>query len=149
MWEISTFLQISSFFKALCFGCILCVVADIVRTIERVLKMPLLIVLFVDSLVSFSAALCTFCFLLATTLGEIRFYVLFGIGCGFLLFRKTLSRYICTGVSFGVHFFIICTVWLQNFFKKMLKSVFNFVGKVVNKVNFIKKRFLFKKRLEN
>lgn len=149
MWEIDILLQITAFLKAVVLGAIFCVFADLVRSFEGVLGLNLFFTLVVDGVASLICAVVTFCFFIATTLGEIRFYVILGVVIGFIILRKTLSYYLCNIIIKFLNFVIQCLRILSDFSQKNLKKLFT-IFKSMKKVRFFsKKRLLFKKRLEN
>ena len=84
-----------SFGCSVVFGIILCLVYDVFRALRKTVSHTITLTFFEDLLFSFLAAVTTFLFLLSTTNGEIRGYVLLGAVFGFILSRLTISRIFC------------------------------------------------------
>ena len=91
MWEISNLNQISSFLRSILLGGIFCSIFDFFRSLRKEFYHSVYAVFIEDLLCFLIWAPITFCFLLATTNGELRFYVFFGIIFGFWVFRVALS----------------------------------------------------------
>lgn len=123
MWEINSLLQTFAFLKAVAFGMLFCITLDFVRSVEGALKLNIFFTIVADILVSAAFSIITFCFLLSTTYGEIRFYVLLGIGIGFVLIRKTVSK-----------FFLKFFVWIWDLISKIYQSIRRFAAKIVRKI---------------
>lgn len=109
MWEINNLSQLAGFANSFFFGCIFCVVYDIFRAVRAVAKQSTWAVFTEDIIYSLICAVAAFCLLLSVTGGELRVFVIFGLGCGFAAFRMTLSR----------------------FFLFVFKKVFSFVFKII------------------
>ena len=92
MWEISNHLQLLGFLRAAALGGIFCFVYDILRGYRRSSECSDFAVFLQDIIYFFVIAPITFCFLLATTNGELRLYIFFGILVGFVLIRLTISK---------------------------------------------------------
>ena len=92
MWEISNQLQLLSFFRASVLGGIYCLAYDLLRGYRKVNEGSAISVFFQDLIYFLLITPVTFCFLLATTNGELRLYIFSGIVLGFVLIRLTLSK---------------------------------------------------------
>lgn len=120
MWEISAFSQITGFLYALCLGAVFSIIHDILKAVNKAVKITA-IYIFIEDILFFSfAAFITFCFFLVTTGGEIRAYILTGIFIGYALYAVTLSKIIFPVIY---KFFIIIkkvkrkvTGWLRPIF---------------------------------
>lgn len=93
MWEISNLSQLTGFAYSALFGCIFCLAYDILRASRTVVKPGVWAVFTEDIIYALICAPVAFCLLLAVTGGELRIFVFFGLLCGFVLFRLTLSRF--------------------------------------------------------
>ncbi len=92
MWEISNSLQSLTFIYSLALGFIFCVAYDILRAIRSAVKTSDITVFFEDIIFFVISSFITFIFLLATTNGEVRGYVIVGIILGFMINFLTFSR---------------------------------------------------------
>lgn len=92
MWEINNSLQLSGFLYSCVLGAIYCVVYDFLRAVRSGNRTSAFIVFFQDIFYFTAAAISCFCFLLATTNGELRFYAILGILIGFVITRLTVSK---------------------------------------------------------
>lgn len=100
MWEISNLRQTAAFLYSILLGGMLCVAYDALRGIRTVFSSDFWAVLFEDLIYFTACAVAVFCFLLATTNGEIRFFVLVGIVLGFAALRITASNFILKAFLF-------------------------------------------------
>lgn len=94
MWEINNSLQILTFIRAVVFGIIICIVYDIIRSFKTVFKFSDFSIVVSDILFCVCLTPFIFCFLLATTNGELRGYVAVGILTGFFAIRLTVSKFL-------------------------------------------------------
>ena len=94
MWEISSALQLQTSVCSFFLGSLLCVFYDVIKAFRLSSGSKTTAVFAADIIFSFVAAIITFLFLLSTTNGEIRGYVLFLEALGFLIFRFTLSKFL-------------------------------------------------------
>lgn len=132
MWEIDIAKQAVSFLEALCLGVLFCILFDILRSVQSVFKFKTVFLFFTDFLVTFICALAAFCFLLATTLGEIRFYVILGIGLGFILIRKTISKFVIKFLSAVFATLLKGKATVSQFLRKILKKSTTFIKNIKN-----------------
>lgn len=93
MWEISNLSQLTGFAYSALFGCIFCLAYDILTASRTVVKPGVWAVFAEDIIYALICSPVAFCLLLAVTGGELRIFVFFGLLCGFVLFRLTLSRF--------------------------------------------------------
>ena len=120
MWEINNNLQAVSFLRAVLLGFIFCFLYDFLRAIRK-FGLNSNIKVFVDDLTFFAViSPITFCFLISTTNGELRFFIIMGIIAGFLVFRAVLSR--------------LVLLILEAIIGLLLKA-FRFFYKLVNKIS--------------
>ena len=92
MWEISVSSQAQTFIYALLLGAILCFIYDLIRA-TRFLGADSFVAVFIgDVFFWLVSAITVFIFLVATTNGEIRGYVLWSSAVGFLLYRFTIGK---------------------------------------------------------
>ena len=118
MWEINNNLQAVSFLRALILGFIYCICYDILKALRKVGLNSKRNVFTEDIIYFILISPITSIFLLATTNGELRFYIIIGIIFGFLSFKLTVSK-----------FFVFI---LEYIFKKIyyfLKSILNIIDK--------------------
>ncbi len=142
MWEISNATQVMNFLYSIALGVIFAIIYDIFRSI-RVVKVHSAIMVFLEDIFYFSIiSTATFIFLLAVTYGEIRAFVIIGIGIGFLLFFLTLSRYflkiltyIFNSISSLFKFFIAGFYYIfekiDYFISSFLKNTLKYCKKVL------------------
>lgn len=92
MWEINNSLQTLTFLRSFIFGMIIKFVYDILRSVSVSFKFSKVSVLVCDVIFMISLIPIVFCFLLVTTNGFIRAYVITGIIIGIVIFSLTLTR---------------------------------------------------------
>lgn len=120
MWEIDIELQIFHLGLAAALGGIFCLLYDLFRAIRLAVKCSDIAVFFQDILYFCILAPVTFCFLLSTTNGQVRGYIIFGIVTGFAITRCTLSFLLMKIYSFLLK-------WVFAFFgavKRIKEAVF-------------------------
>jgi len=115
MWEINSNLQIATFLYSLILGVIFEIFYDVFRAMRKILSHKNIAVFIEDVVYFLVISLITFLFLLGFTNGEVRAYILFGIGVGFYLFYKLFSRYILCFLTF-------ITKWIFKVFSLILKA---------------------------
>ncbi len=93
MWEINSALQILFFCYSICLGIIYCLFYDVLRAIRKAIKISDFSVFLQDIFYFVVIAFVTFIFLIATTNGEIRGYIIFAILIGFLVCFCTISKF--------------------------------------------------------
>lgn len=143
MWEINNFFQWLSFGRAIIFGFLLCLVYDVLRLDIFIFKKGVVAQIINDLIFWIIAMVTTFCFLLATTGGQVRMYVFIGMGIGFLAFKLTLSRFIFWCVKPIRKFYIA----VSKRYKKLILKLQNFSPFVLINKNMKKLLcFLSKKR---
>ena len=126
MWEISNLNQISSFLRSILLGGIFCIIFDVFRSIRKEFNNSVYAV-FAEDLLCFSIwAPVTFCFLLATTNGELRFYVFFGIISGFWIFRFALSPLLLVFITSILKFFTLIIRFISEFCARLRWYILRF-----------------------
>ncbi len=83
MWEISSNLQIANFLRAVLLGGFFCLLYDLFSAARKAGANSTAAVFLQDIFYFVIIAPITFCFLLATTNGEVRAYIIFGVFLGF------------------------------------------------------------------
>ena len=111
--------QAANVFLSLCLGVILCAFYDIIRATRKAGADSFAAVFIGDIFFWLVSAFAVFLFLIATTNGEIRGYVLFFAAVGFILYRLTLGRAV---------FYL-------------LQSFFIFLARVLRKTMFLSAKF--------
>ena len=96
MWEINSNFQILSFFYSLVLGGIYSLIYDIFKSFRLSFKFSVFWILLSDIFYFSFISIITFCFLLATTGGEVRLFILLGCITGFFIIRATLSKIFVT-----------------------------------------------------
>ncbi len=91
MWEINSTAQLFNTLAALCFGIIVSLAYDIIRALRKAYNYSALSVFLQDVGFSFLVAISVFTFLLSTTNGELRGYVIMALSGGFIISRLTIS----------------------------------------------------------
>lgn len=107
MWEINNSLQLLGFARAAGLGVIICLVYDIFRAFRKAKKYDTFTIFFQDIFFSFFITFAVFLFLLSTTNGELRAFVLIGIFIGFFICRFTVSP-----LLFKLIFFILSKIFM-------------------------------------
>ena len=92
MWEISVNGQITGFFCSLVLGAALSLLYDIIRSFVKTWFDNSFAVFAGDLLFWIISAIAVFIYLMGATNGEIRGYVLFSAGAGFLFCRSTVGK---------------------------------------------------------
>lgn len=94
MWEIDSLKQLENFGFSVLLGALLCFLYDIIFSVRHVNRFSWLKTFVCDILFWIISALLVYCFLLATVNGEVRWYLLFGAGVGFLIIRVSFTKII-------------------------------------------------------
>ncbi len=131
MWEISAVLQIQSFIYSIILGAIFSLIYDFFRTYRNIKTHSSITVFLEDIFYFFIISIITFIFLLSTTNGEIRFYILFGILFGFIIFHIFFSKYI-----------LRCLLYLFNKIKRFLILIKKLIYRFFNKIDYYSMIFL-------
>ena len=92
MWEIDVSGQIYTLLFSLALGGAFCILFDLYKALRIQMQFSAVAVFVWDVILLSLFGVVDFLFFLATTNGEIRGYVLFVEGLGFVLFRLTVSR---------------------------------------------------------
>lgn len=143
MWEISNYLQLLSLFRSIIFGCIIFFVYDILRSMTISFKFSNINIFITDIIFCIVLIPFVFCFLIATTNGELRGYIFAGLIIGMFLWKYTLSR-----------FYFSFLLKLNNLFYKVFdwtnRGIFSIFSAIYLyfSIFFKKSLFLFKKILK-
>lgn len=137
-----------SFLIAVATGAVLCIIYDFFRVIRLAVSSKPTTVFFEDLLYAIIYAIITFCILLLRCSGRLRFFIFAGEGVGFLLFRKSFSRFIIYVFSKVINGIKICVFWAQSRFLKPIFNVFDKYHKIVVK-NVKKVKEIAKKSLQH
>ena len=131
MWEISATNQSVTFLLSCALGGVLCLVFDILRSIRKVKEFGKVAIFFQDILFFVFCALVTFCFLLATTAGELRGFVLVGMVLGAVFLRLTLSRFFVVALSFILNLALRLCGTVKTVFSRFYSLIFDFFLKII------------------
>ncbi len=150
MWEISNFFQVIGVLRAFVLGAIFCLVYDFLRALRKSGINSDSAVFWQDIIFFVFISPISFCFLLATTNGELRAYFFIGLLVGFIGFRLTLSF-----LALKVMLKIIFT-YLKAFskFKLVINHIFRRIYKIycliheIFRKNLLKLIICFKKLLK-
>ncbi|MBR4973605.1 MAG: spore cortex biosynthesis protein YabQ [Clostridia bacterium] len=91
MWEISNSSQLNSLLYSIAFGAIICIFYDILRATRFVFKFKNITIFLQDLFFFIFLAISIFSFLLVTTNGQLRGYIILGVVIGFSVCRLTIS----------------------------------------------------------
>ncbi len=91
MWEINNGLQLLTFARSLGLGVIICLCYDVLRALRKVCSFSTVGIFLQDIIFSLLTGFIVFLFLLSVTNGEMRGYVLMGLGMGFVAGRLSIS----------------------------------------------------------
>ncbi len=139
MWEISNTLQAVDFSRAIIFGIVICAFYGLFAALRKIGFDSNLAVTFEDIFFILIVSPLIFLFLIATTNGEIRFYIGVGLLSGFFIFKITLFKVFV----FILSKFLLLIMLVKDFFKKSVIKIINFfavfIMKMVKKLIFLKK----------
>lgn len=124
MGYIDVAFQTYSFLLSLCLGSAFCVVYDFLSAVRKFRFNGTVATFITDILFWLFAAMVTYCFLLLTVKGQVRFFVIFGIFASFLLTRVVVSK-----VVFKVF------VNIMTFFDTILHTSSKFASKFLSSIN--------------
>lgn len=127
MWEINNSLQILSFLRSILLGVLLCVLYDFIKSARLTVDFSDIAIFLQDIIYSCISAFVTFVFLLSVTNGEMRGYVILGVLAGFIIWRITLSRFLCKFLKFifsGVkRLFDVISNWFYTEFDLITEKI--------------------------
>lgn len=138
MQGIDVSAQIVTFLLSMALGAVLCLFYDILRVLHMTSVNGFVEVIVSDLIFWLVAAMATYCFLLIRCLGQIRFYVLFGILVGFLAVHFTVSSVFMKIMRFV--FNAISAV--LGFIRKTALLIFSPIIRFLKKLSFKVKKFL-------
>ncbi len=150
MWEISTNLQLLNFFRSVIFGLIVSLFYDILKGLRQNRLNSLIIVLFLDLLFFLVLTPAMFCFLIATTNGQLRGYILIGTLIGFLIYRHTISKLLFKFYFKFLKYIFKVAVFLKYKINTFIDRTYQIILKIINFISKIIKKTLnsFKKVLK-
>lgn len=151
MWEISNSLQTQDFLRSIVLGVILCVIYCFFAALRKAGLNSTISVFFEDLIFLLIASPICFLFLLATTNGEVRMYVLIGALVGFFLFKFTLFKLFLFLFSKFFIYFYKGYCWIISLFLRILGCFYGCFSKIFSKTlkNFKKPLNTLKKGLKN
>ena len=132
MWEISNSVQALTFLYSCILGGIFCLLYDFLRALRYVFKFKNIFVLFQDVFYFFVCSVITFIFLLATTNGEIRGFVICGILLGYVIGFLTFSKMFLKILKFIILKMYSIFRFLNSIFNKFLNKVNKFLKNMLN-----------------
>lgn len=124
MGHIDVAFQTYTFLLSLCLGFVFCVVYDFLRAIRKFRFNGTIATFITDLLFWLFASMSTYCFLLMTVKGQVRFFVIFGVFASFLLTRVVVSK-----VIFNIF------VKILTFFDIILHTSSKFASKILSTIN--------------
>lgn len=89
--ELQVSAQTFLFLESCLLGAVLGVIYDIFRILRISFKNGSFLIFLEDALFFFICAILTFCFMLTTNDGQVRFFILLGEGIGFILYHCTIG----------------------------------------------------------
>ena len=151
MWEISVADQSVTFLLSIALGGVLCLIYDLFRSIRKTKEYGGVAVFFQDIAFFIICAFITFIFLLGTTAGILRAFIVVGILIGAVLMRLTLSRFFYVAVTFILKLMVKYLKAFSDEFYRTGDRIIDFLLKNFKKtLNTVKKfLFLFKKGLKH
>ena len=151
MWEISVADQSVTFLLSIALGGLLCLIYDVFRSIRKTKNYSATAVFFQDITFFVISAILTFIFLLATTAGVLRAYIIIGVLIGAVLMRLTFSRIFFVVLTFVLKLVVKYLGAFREEFYRTGDRIFALLMKISKKtLNRVKKiTFLFKKGLKH
>lgn len=142
MWEINNALQLLNFFRSVILGIIFCVFYDFVTAVRRNGISTALKAIFHDLFYFAVCAPTLFCFLLATTNGELRGFVFIGIFIGFIITRFTLSPFIVKYLSALIRVILKLFGYLNATFYRLMAVICRIFSKISKNAQKVIKKLL-------
>ena len=151
MWEISVADQSVTFLLSIALGGLLCLIYDVFRSIRKAKEYGAVAVFFQDIAFFVVSAVLTFIFLLATTAGVLRAYIIIGIFIGSVLMRLTFSRIFFAILSLLLKLVVkYLKAFSDEFYRAGDRIIAIFLKIFKKTLNTVKKfPFLFKKGLKH
>lgn len=142
MWEISNTLQVIDFLRAAVLGIILSVFYGVFSSLRKAGLNSDFAVFLQDIIFFIISSPVIFLFLLATTNGEVRLYIIIGVLAGFLAFKLTLYK---------IYVFLLSKLFsiVRMVFSFLRRKFFDFVGITGNFFAKIGKKVIFFKKALN
>ncbi len=143
MWEISNLLQTQDFLRSIALGVVLCIFYCVFAALRKAGLNSTISVFFEDLIFLIIVSPICFLFLLATTNGEVRMYVLIGALVGFFLFKFTLFKlllflfsdffiYFYKGYSWVISLFLQISGCFCGCFSKIFSKTLKILKKPLN-----------------
>ena len=143
MWEISNTLQAVDFLRAAVLGIILCIFYGLFSSLRKIGVNSDFAGFFEDIIFFMVSSPVIFMFLLATTNGESRLYIIIGLLLGFASFKFTFYRIYVFLLSKIFTSFVFVISYLRKIFFKIIdivSEIFYKIGKKFKKaLNTLKK----------
>lgn len=124
MGYIDVAFQTYTFLFSVALGALLCLLYDLLKALHLTCIKNVVAVFITDILFFIFAAMATYCFLILTSKGQVRMFVISGIALGFFTFRLTLSR-----------FTVLMLVKVIEFFRSILHVTSKFTASVLSTIN--------------
>ena len=137
MWEISNSLQAVGFLRAIILGILISIFYDIFSALRKLGVNSFFAVLVEDILFFLVTTPVIFLFLIATTNGEVRLYIILGIIIGFSLLKLTFSKiivFILYKILFVIKKVILLSAKLYNLIFKYFETGFSLFLKKSRKI---------------
>ena len=142
MWEIDIGLQFYYWLLSAVLGGMFCIFYDLFRAVRLAVSHSVFTIFIEDILYFCFISFFSFCFLLATTNGQVRGFVIFGIVIGFFITRCTVSF-----VLMKIYSFVLKWIFkILNFANRFKNRVFGYFETVFSFI-LKKTRIFFKKAL--
>lgn len=143
MWEISINQQLLSFFIAIIAGIGFCFIYDILKSLRLTFDFSSVSVFLGDILYSVKISVLAFLLFLSLSNGEIRSYILFGLGLGFIVSRFTVSHLtvflLTKAFKLIKKFFMFLNLKITAFFDVLATFLLKMLSFLKNSKNLLKK----------
>ena len=139
MWEINNTVQVTDFLRAIIFGIIICAFYGIFASLRKNGVDSNFAVLLEDVIFFIILSPLIFLFLLSTTNGELRLYIIIGILVGFYIFKIALFKIWVFMIYKTNSVIIFCFRFLRGVFLKTAYLITKISKKIGKKLFFLKK----------
>lgn len=136
MWEISVNSQIFTCLYSVALGVLLAFIYDIISAVVKAMSGARIVLFIGDIFFWIISAFSVFIFLLSRTNGEIRGYVIFFAGCGFVFYRVTLHKLVFPATCYLLSLFMLVyrkTVYALSRVCDLLERIFGKIGAKIGK----------------
>ncbi len=130
MWEFSNNRQLLAFLVSLALGLAFSVAYSVLRAIRKAVRHSVVAINLEDIIFCEIISFVTFLFALALTGGEVRFFMLLGIGISFVAFHFTLSAPLAKALSA----FLRLIISVLSKIKRFIFAVFGVFWKTARKI---------------